>query len=138
MNNRRLSASSLLISTLLALTTGAQARAQTQTPGSFAGGVPSGSPSSTVETITVVGAIARALEHNLGRLLAEEGVGRAQGARWRALAELLPNVNGRVSETRQQINLAAFGFGSGAGSPFPDIPTLVGPFNVFDARIYLS
>src|SRR5262249_11048323 len=106
--------------------------------GTFLGGVPTGTSTGTVMTISVVDAILRALEHNLGRLLAEEGVGRAQGARWRALAELLPNVNGRVSETRQQINLAAFGFGSGAGSPFPDIPTLVGPFNVFDARIYLS
>src|SRR4029077_10624116 len=52
-------------------------------------------------------------------------------------SELLPNVNGRVSETRQIINLAAFGFG-GANTPFPDLPTLLGPFNVFDARISLS
>jgi outer membrane protein TolC len=103
----------------------------------FLGGVPSGTPTATVEKITVIGAIVRALEHNLGVLVAEQGVGRAEGARWRALCELLPNINGRVSETRQQINLAAFGFG-GSGSPFGDIPTIVGPFNVFDARIYLS
>jgi outer membrane protein TolC len=103
----------------------------------FLGGVPSGTPTATVEKITVIGAIVRALEHNLGVLVAEQGVGRAEGARWRALSELLPNINGRVSETRQQINLAAFGFG-GSGSPFGDIPTIVGPFNVFDARIYLS
>ncbi|MGH9140308.1 MAG: TolC family protein, partial [Vicinamibacterales bacterium] len=51
---------------------------------------------------------------------------------------LLPNVNGRLSETRQTINLAAFGFSGGPGSPFGDIPTIVGPFNVFDARIFLS
>ena len=35
---------------------------------------------------------------------------RARGARWIALSELLPNINGRVSETRQMINLAVFGF----------------------------
>ena len=28
-------------------------------------------------------------------------LGRAQGARWRVLSELLPNVNGRIAETRQ-------------------------------------
>src|SRR5947207_2831227 len=137
MNNRRSLASLAFFLTLFSFTPG-PARAQTAaSPGPFLGGVPSGTPSATVDTITVVGAITRALEHNLGPLLAEQGVGRAQGARWRALAELLPNVNGRVSETRQQLNLAAFGFGGGS-SPFPDIPTIVGPFNVFDARIYLS
>ena len=107
-------------------------------PGSFLGGVPSGEPTGTVERLTVVTAITRALEHNLGVLTAEQNLGKAQGARSRMLSELLPNVNGRVGETRQTINLAAFGFGGGAGSPFGDIPTIVGPFNVFDARIFLS
>ena len=107
-------------------------------PGSFLGGVPSGPPTGAVEKLTVVTAITRALEHNLGVLTAEQNLGKAQGTRWRTLSELLPNVNGRIGETRQTINLAAFGFGGGAGSPFGDIPTIVGPFNVFDARIFLS
>jgi outer membrane protein TolC len=107
-------------------------------PGSFIGGVPSGEVTGTVDKLTVVTAITRALEHNLGVLTAEQNLGRAQGARWRTLSELLPNANGRVTETRQTINLAAFGFGGGAGSPFGDIPTIVGPFNVFDARVFLS
>jgi outer membrane protein TolC len=105
--------------------------------GPFLGGVPSGTPTGAVETITIVQALTRALEHNLGTLTAEQNLGRAEGARWRALSELLPNVNGRVAETRQVINLAAFGFGGGS-SPFPDLGTIVGPFNVFDARVYLS
>jgi outer membrane protein TolC len=107
-------------------------------PGTFLGGVPAGELTSTVEKLTVVSAISRALDHNLGVLTAEQGLGKAQGARWRALSDLLPNASGRVSETRQTINLAAFGFGGGAGSPFGDIPTIVGPFNVFDARVFLS
>jgi len=106
--------------------------------GTFLGGVPTGTSTGAVVTISIVDAILRALEHNLGVLTAEEAVGRAQGARWRALAELLPNVNGRVSETRQILNLAAFGFSGGPGTPFEGIPPLVGPFNVFDARVYLS
>jgi outer membrane protein TolC len=105
----------------------------------FMGGVPSGTATSDAQPITVIDAILRALEHNLGVLTAEQDLGRAQGARWRALSELLPNVNGRITETRQKINLAAFGFGGSAGGPaFAGIPSIVGPFNVFDARVYLS
>ena len=66
-------------------------------------------------------------------LLTDDARGRAEGARWRALGEMLPNVFGRVSETRQLIDLAAYGF------PLPEgIPPIVGPFNLFDARIYGS
>ena len=86
----------------------------------------------------MVSVITRALDHNLGVLTAEQSLGKAEGARWRALSGLLPNINARVAETRQTINLAAFGFSSSPGSPFADIPTQVGPFNVFDARIFLS
>jgi outer membrane protein TolC len=105
--------------------------------GTFLGGVPVGTATPGVETLTILTAITRALEHNLGVLTAEQNLGRAQGARWRALSELLPNVNSRVSETRQTINLAAFGFG-GSNTPFGDLPTIVGPFNVFDARVFVS
>src|SRR5262249_747967 len=143
MNNRRSRARRALCLTLLTLTIAASARGQTPPPAPpstnpFLGGVPSGQRSPTVEPITGVAAITRALEHTLGALLAEQSVGRAQGARWRALAALLPEVNGRVSETRQKLNLAAFGFGSEPGSFFGDVPSIVGPFNVFDARISLS
>ena len=79
----------------------------------------------------------RALERNLGVLTAEQQLGHARGTRWRELSALLPNVSARISETRLQNNLQAFGFGSFGGA-FPSVPTIVGPFNVFDARIYLS
>jgi len=99
----------------------------------FLGGVPAGTATSEPLSLSILDAINRALEHNLGVLMAQEGVGRAQGARWRALSGLLPTVSGRVSETRQVVNLAAFGF------PLPPgIPAIVGPFNVFDARVYLT
>jgi outer membrane protein TolC len=104
-------------------------------PGSFLGGVPTGEVSATVQKISVVAAISRALEHNLGVLTAEQSLSRAAGTRWRMLSELLPNVSGRVGETRQTINLAAFGFSGGPDSPFP---SFVGPFNVFEARLFLS
>jgi outer membrane protein TolC len=104
----------------------------------FLGGVPTGTATTEVVTITVFDAIVRALQHNLGLLLAEEGVGRARGVHWKMLSELLPNVNGRVSEIRQKTNLQAFGFGSPGGPSFPGIPNIVGPFNVFDARVSVS
>jgi outer membrane protein TolC len=104
----------------------------------FLGGVPSGTATKDTITITAVDAVRRALEHNLGVLAAEDQLGRTQGARWLALAGVLPNVNGRLSETRQIINLAAFGFSGGPDSPFGNLPTLVGPFNVFDARVFLT
>lgn len=107
-------------------------------PQTFIGGVPSGTATGDTITINVLDAVRRALEHNLGVLTAGEQLGRAQGAHWLALANLLPNVNAHVSETRQVLNLAAFGFGSTAGGPFEGIPPLVGPFNVFDARIALQ
>ena len=106
--------------------------------GTFLGGVPFGTATDAVETITILTAITRALEYNLGVLTAEQNLGRAQGARRRALSDMLPNINGRIAETRQTINLAAFGFGPGSGSPFGDLPTIVGPFNVFDARVFVS
>jgi outer membrane protein TolC len=99
----------------------------------FLGGVPSGEPTGEPVSLTIVDAIDRALSHNLGVLLADQEIGRARGARLRTLAELLPNVNGHVSETRQVLNLAAYGFPLPAG-----IPAIVGPFNLFDARVSLS
>jgi len=104
----------------------------------YLGGVPSGTATGETITITVIDAVKRALEHNLGVLTAEEQLGRAQGAHWLALADLLPNVSAHVSETREIINLAAFGFQTAPGTPFAGIPSLVGPFNVFDARVALQ
>jgi outer membrane protein TolC len=104
----------------------------------FLGGVPAGLATPQPIKLTVLDAIVRALEHNLGVLTAEESLGRARGARWIALSQLMPNVSGRVSETRQKINLAAFGFGGASGPSFPGVSDIVGPFNVFDARLYVS
>ena len=104
----------------------------------FLGGVPSGTVSSEPIRLTVIDAVLRALDHNLGVLTAEEALGRAHGARWIALSQLLPNVDGRLSETRQKINLEAFGFGTSSTPLFPGFSSIVGPFNVFDARLFLS
>jgi outer membrane protein TolC len=96
-------------------------------------GVPTGTATAETLALTIADAVQRALEHNLGTLLAEQRVSEAGGARWRALSELLPDVRARLSATRQKVNLAAFGFPLPAG-----IPSLVGPFNVYDARVFAA
>jgi outer membrane protein TolC len=99
----------------------------------FAGGVPQSVATADTLPLSIAEVIKRALEHNLGVLLAEEGATGAGGARAVALSELLPHVSGNVSEARRKTNLEAFGF------PLrEDFPKVVGPFNVFDARVFLS
>ncbi|MCC7126663.1 MAG: TolC family protein [Acidobacteria bacterium] len=99
-------------------------------PGPFLGSVPQGTASAEPVALSLRDALDRGLQFNLGLLLQEESSRTAHGARWRTLSELLPRVSGSVSERRQVINLEAFGF------PAPE--PIVGPFNVFDARIGLS
>ncbi len=100
----------------------------------FRGGVPDGTATAGTIALSVADVIKRALDHNLGVLASEDAVDHARGVRRQALADLLPNVTGAVSEARQTRNLAAFGFPlEGTG-----FPTLVGPFNVFDARLFVS
>jgi outer membrane protein TolC len=84
-------------------------------------------------SLSIAEAIKRALDHNLGVLLAEEGANGATGARTVALSGLLPHFSGSVSEARRKTNLEAFGF------PLrEEFPRIVGPFNVFDARVFVS
>jgi outer membrane protein TolC len=121
---------------LLAATVDAQTpstRSSSGVPPQFLGGIPSGEPTSAPIQLSIVDAINRGLEHNLGRVAAESALDQARGGRWDKLADLLPNISGRITETRQIVNLDAFGFPLPAG-----IPSMVGPFNVFDARVRLS
>jgi outer membrane protein TolC len=101
----------------------------------FLGSVPIKTPSSTPIALTLPDAIQRGLDHNLGVLTLEQEVSRASGSRWRSLSGLLPDVSAQAGETRQTTNLAAFGFDA---SVFPGIPPVIGPFDVFDARVFVS
>jgi outer membrane protein TolC len=95
--------------------------------------VPSGEATNESLSLTIADALDRALAHNLGVLLAGEGIERARGARLRALGDLLPSISGYVSQSTQVLNLAAYGF------PLPTgFPSIVGPFSLFDARVSLS
>jgi outer membrane protein TolC len=122
-----------LVATRTAFAQGVQgqeqpARSAGQSP--FFGSVAKGTATAETLPLTVKDAVQRALQNNLGLLLQEENEATARGGRWRALADLLPNLSGTLSARRQVLNLEAFGF------PAPD--PIVGPFNVFDARVGLS
>jgi outer membrane protein TolC len=95
----------------------------------FMGGVPAGQVTSGMVRLSVSDAVARGLKQNLGALLGEQATRLADAGRWNALSALLPNVTGDIRETREILNLEAFGF------PLPPgTNPLVGPFNVFDIR----
>lgn len=108
----------------------APAQVREGAPERFRGSIPQGVATADPLPLSFKEALDRALQFNLGLLLQEESRRAANGSRREALADLLPNIRGSVSERRQVINLEAYGF------PAPE--PIVGPFNVFDARIGVS
>ena len=80
--------------------------------------------------LTIGDAIFRALDTNLGILTARQDERHAEGTRDIALSAFAPNISGRLTDNWQTLNLAVFGFPRPAG-----VPPVVGPFNVFDARL---
>jgi outer membrane protein TolC len=79
-------------------------------------------------------AIDRGLKHNLGLLLSQQQTELARAQYRRQLSALLPNISGNVSESLNQINLAAFGIPLPAGLTSP----VVGPFGLFDAHVNMN
>ncbi len=96
------------------------------------GSVPSGKATAEVLQLGALDAIDRGLKYNLSLLLSEQETTAARGARYKALADVLPNLKSSVGESVQQINLASVGIS------VPGIPPIVGPFSVFDARVLAS
>ncbi len=66
--------------------------------------------------------------------LAEEAITEAQRQQQQARATFLPNLDGSVNDRRQTTNLKAYGFAFNIPVPGFSIPSIVGPFSVFDAR----
>jgi outer membrane protein TolC len=129
------SAPALLLAAIIATSSPAIAGQTAQAPQApqsspFFGSVPKGTVTAEPLALSVKDAVQRALQNNLGLLVQEESEATARGARWRALADLLPDVSGALGPRRQVINLEAFGF--------PGPPSIVGPFNVYEARVFLS
>ena len=98
----------------------------------FAGSLTQPKPVPGVIDLSVDDALQMALRYNLGLYLSERGTDEARAARLRALSELLPNVNGSITEQVQRLNIKAFGFN------FPGFPSAVGPFGLTDFRATVS
>jgi outer membrane protein TolC len=79
-------------------------------------------------------AIDRGLKHNLGLLLSQQQTALARAQYRRQLSALLPNITGNVSESLNQINLAAFGIPLPQGLTSP----VIGPFGLFDAHANMT
>ena len=95
-------------------------------------GVPAGQISAEPIALSLRDAIRRGLEQNLGVILEEQRLKGTESVRLAAMSELLPHVSGSIRQSRQVLSTAAFGF------TLPGLPTLIGPFGVFDARVSLS
>lgn len=80
-------------------------------------------------------AIQRGLQHNLGLLLSGQSLLAARGQRWQELSRLLPNLNTSTYIDDSKVDIAEFGF---SGLPGLPIPAVIGPFQYFDARAYVT
>lgn len=106
-----------------------------QVQGAFAGSTRNGT---LTGGLSLQEAIRRGLEYNLGALNLGEVVNQARGQRAVARSALLPNLVSDVTASRQVVNLAALGVGTGAIVPGFSFPTVVPPFNLIDVRARLS
>ncbi len=128
-------------------TPGAQTSVNTINPaiqiqGSFAGSAFSVARAPFSGRLSLREAVARAIDFNLGAVGMTNAVLESRGQRKVVRSALLPNISGYLSETAQQINLGATGFGFDQRIsqliPGFSIPSVVGPFNYFDLRAVLT
>jgi len=95
-------------------------------------GVPTGPASADPIALSLADAVARGLERNLAIILEQQHLASTESANREAMSALLPHLSGSVRQVRQVVSTAAFGF------DFPGLPSLVGPFDLFDARLGVS
>src|ERR1700684_1304758 len=76
----------------------------------YAGSLPQGKATAETIDLTIEQALDMGLKYNLGLYLSDRVTDQARAARLKALSELMPNLNGSVSEEVEKINLKAFGF----------------------------
>jgi outer membrane protein TolC len=109
-----------------------------QAQGPYAGSALSTAKTPFSGKLSLKEAVSRGLEFNLGSVGLSLAMQQAQGQARVVRSALMPNVNGSLSETVEQLNLRAQGLR--ISSPFPGIgiPSTVGPFNFFDLRARLT
>jgi outer membrane protein TolC len=108
-----------------------------QVQGSYTGSVSaSDTPDASVlsVTITLEQAVWMGLRYNLGTVSGGASLRQVRAQRLAALSQLLPTVNGIVSETGTKEDLQTTGISSGVFGGGVSLPTTVGPFHYYDAR----
>src|SRR5665213_2917504 len=108
-----------------------------QATGFYQGSASAGPPSDQSLSLSLDQALKMGLRYNLGGLEAEEASQHAKGENIVARSVLYPDISGGLRENVQQIDLASFKF------KFPpslgiNFPNIVGPFNYFDLRGYMT
>jgi outer membrane protein TolC len=115
----------------------AAAQAQSERGGGaqspLSGSVRLGDPAPEPLSLSLRAAVERGLTSNLGILLSREGVRAAEGERQESRSGLLPHLSLSTSINVQQVNVRAE-----EGIQFPGMPSVVGPFANFDARVHLT
>jgi outer membrane protein TolC len=96
----------------------------------YSGSVMSGQASGDTLPLTLLDALKRGLQYNLGVLVNREAVASSRTERRRSLSALLPNLSAGATLTSQQLDLVAFGFN------VPGFPAVVGPFGYQNVRAY--
>jgi outer membrane protein TolC len=109
-----------------------------QVQGAYQGSVANGSAGSQPLWLTLEDAVKRGIQYNLGVIGAGQTARQIRALRLAAAAQLLPDIFGNVRESVQKINLAAQGFRIAVPIPGFQFPTVIGPFNNFDARASVS
>jgi len=102
--------------------------------GVFQGSAATGTASAQRLPLTLDQAVKKGIQYNLGVITAGDQGRLARAQKLAAVAQLLPDINGSVQESVQQINLAAQGLRFNIPIPGFHFPTVVGPFNYFDAQ----
>ncbi len=98
----------------------------------YKGSLIAGKNTGTLLPLTLEDAINRGLRQNLGIILQGSAAQAANGSRLEQLQALLPTATASASYTREQVDLAAYGL------KIPNFNPIIGPFQVFDFRGYLS
>lgn len=109
-----------------------QAIPGTQGSSSFASSVPV-KPIPGVIPISLQDSIDRGLRQNLGLLLSSADIGAARGQHWEQLSALLPHATVSPYAARSKLNLQEVGLLF--SPPNFSLPTTVGPYSYFDARL---
>jgi len=105
----------------------------------YQGSVPQGTATEAPIAISMSEAIDRGLKANLGLLSSQQSSEEVRAQRLRALAGLLPKINGQLGMQEQQLNLQALGFNitlpPSAGF---SIPKIVAPYSYQSALANVS